>query len=61
MTDNVLFFWTVLAVIGAGAVITDARIGPFTAIGDRAQITRSTVDHSVIMEASVIEDIARKA
>lgn len=47
------------AVIGAGAVITDARIGPFTAIGDRAQITRSTVDHSVIMEASVIEDIAR--
>lgn len=46
-------------VIGAGAVIVDSTIGPFTAIGDRVTIERSTVQHSVIMEDSTISDIAR--
>jgi glucose-1-phosphate thymidylyltransferase len=46
-------------VIGEGARITDARIGPFTAIGDGVVIERSTVDHSVIMTGSRIVDIPR--
>jgi glucose-1-phosphate thymidylyltransferase len=46
-------------VIGRGARIVDARIGPFTSIGDRVVIERSSVDHSVVMEGSRIEDIPR--
>jgi glucose-1-phosphate thymidylyltransferase len=46
-------------IIGENARIVDARIGPFTAIGDCVTIERSTVDHSVIMSGSSIVDIAR--
>jgi glucose-1-phosphate thymidylyltransferase len=46
-------------VIGANARIIDARIGPFTAVGDGVTIERSTVEHSVIMEGSRVIDIAR--
>ncbi len=48
-------------VIGAGAKIIDARIGPFTAIGDDVSIERSTVSHSVIMKSAQIADIPRLA
>jgi glucose-1-phosphate thymidylyltransferase len=44
-------------VIGAGAELVDAHIGPFTAIGDGAAIERARVDHSVIMEGARIRDI----
>jgi glucose-1-phosphate thymidylyltransferase len=47
------------AVIGAGARIVDARIGPFTSIGENVTVERSTVEHSVIMEGSRVVDIAR--
>ncbi len=46
-------------VIGEGAELVDARIGPFTSLGDGVRVIRSTVDHSVVMEGSRIEDIAR--
>ena len=46
-------------VIGCGAELVDARIGPFTSIGDGVRIHRSSVDHSVIMDWSVVEDIPR--
>ena len=46
-------------VIGAGAQLEDARIGPFTSIGEGVQVRRSTVDHSVIMENSSIANIPR--
>ena len=46
-------------VIGKGAQITDARIGPFTSIGDRVVIERSSVDHSVILDGSRIIDVQR--
>jgi glucose-1-phosphate thymidylyltransferase len=45
--------------IGEGVEIVDARVGPFTSIGDGVRILRSTVDHSVIMAGSTIEDIPR--
>lgn len=47
------------AVIGENVTLTDARIGPFTALGDGVTIERSGVEHCVIMEGSRIHDIAR--
>lgn len=47
------------AVIGAGARLVDARIGPFTSVGDNAIIERSGVEHSVLMEGARVEDIDR--
>lgn len=46
-------------VIGANTTITDARIGPFTSVGAGCTVARSTIDHSVIMDQSRIEDIPR--
>jgi glucose-1-phosphate thymidylyltransferase len=46
-------------IVGKDARIVDSHIGPFTAIGDGVTITRSDVEHSVIMEASRILDIKR--
>jgi glucose-1-phosphate thymidylyltransferase len=46
-------------VIGDGARIVDSRIGPFTSIGDKVSVERSTVDHSVILAGSSVTDIAR--
>lgn len=46
------------AIIGAGARIVDSYVGPFSAIGEKVQIIRSRVEDSVIMEATLIEDVA---
>jgi len=46
-------------VIGPGAQITDARIGPFTSIGAGCTVTRASIDHSVIMDGSRVEDVRR--
>lgn len=46
-------------VIGENARIIDARIGPFTSIGDDCTVVRSTVEHSVLMDGSSVIDIAR--
>jgi glucose-1-phosphate thymidylyltransferase len=46
-------------IIGKGAVIVDSRIGPFTSIGDGVTVTRSNVDHCVLMEKSSIIDVHR--
>src|SRR5262249_17948453 len=46
-------------IIGKGATIIDARIGPFTSIGAGVTIERSGVDHSVVLEQSRIVDIHR--
>ena len=45
--------------IGAGARVEDSFIGPFSAVGERCVVSRSVVEHSVIMEDSSIVDIAR--
>jgi glucose-1-phosphate thymidylyltransferase len=37
-------------VIGAGSVVRDSFVGPFTAIGRRCVIERSEVEHSVILD-----------
>jgi glucose-1-phosphate thymidylyltransferase len=46
-------------VIGAGARIIDAHIGPFTSIGDDVVIERASVEHSILLSGSQVRDIVR--
>jgi glucose-1-phosphate thymidylyltransferase len=48
------------AVIGAGACIEDAYIGPYTSIGVGVQVRRSEVEHSIILADSVVEDLGTR-
>ena len=45
--------------IGPDTEIRDAFIGPFSAIGARCLVASSEVEHSVIMDNSIISDIPR--
>ncbi len=46
------------AIIGAGARLTDCYIGPYTAIGERCEIENAEVEHSILLEGSVVRDLA---
>ena len=48
------------AVIGAGARIEDAYIGPYTSIGADVHISRSEVEHSIVLSGSVVEDLGTR-
>jgi glucose-1-phosphate thymidylyltransferase len=48
------------AVIGPGACIEDAYIGPYTSIGGGVQVRRSEVEHSIILADSVVEDLGTR-
>src|SRR6476620_1083025 len=48
------------AVIGAGAVIEDAFIGPYTSIGDDVPVRRSEVENSFVISGSAVEDIGNR-
>jgi glucose-1-phosphate thymidylyltransferase len=48
------------AVIGAGAEIEDAYIGPYTSIGDEVRVCRAEVEHSIILSGSVVEDLGTR-
>jgi glucose-1-phosphate thymidylyltransferase len=45
------------AIIGAGAQITDAYVGPYSAIDENVKIERSEIEHSIVMEDSRISDL----
>jgi glucose-1-phosphate thymidylyltransferase len=45
------------AIIGRGARIEDAYVGPFTAIGDGVVLRASEVEHSIILEGSSVTDV----
>jgi len=47
------------AVIGAGTVLEDAYVGPFTSIGDDCRITRTEIEYSVVMAGCQVSDIPR--
>ena len=47
------------AVIGAGTVLEDAYVGPFTSIGDDCHITRTEIEYSVVMAGCQVSDIPR--
>jgi glucose-1-phosphate thymidylyltransferase len=46
-------------IIGAGAQIVDAHVGPFTSIGDDVVIERASVDHSILLAGCRVADIGR--
>jgi glucose-1-phosphate thymidylyltransferase len=45
------------AVIGAGARIEDAYVGPYTSIGEDVSICRSEIEHSIVLSGSVVQDL----
>lgn len=47
------------AVIGAGTVLEDAYVGPFTSIGDDCRLTRTEIEYSVVMAGCQVSDIPR--
>jgi glucose-1-phosphate thymidylyltransferase len=45
------------AIIGAGAVVRDSYIGPYTAIGRNCVIERAEVEHSILLEGSSVRGL----
>ena len=48
------------AIIGAGARIEQAYIGPFTSIMNNVEIRGSEVEHCIVLEGSVISDLSNR-
>ncbi len=46
-------------IIGAGSVIADSHIGPYSSIASDCEIRRSEVDNVVILQTATIVDISR--
>ena len=44
-------------IIGTGTRIVHAYVGPFTSIGPHAEIRESEIEHSIVLEGSVITDL----
>jgi glucose-1-phosphate thymidylyltransferase len=42
------------AIIGAGAVVRDAYVGPYTAVGPGCRIEHAEVEHSILLEGSSV-------
>ena len=45
------------AIIGRGAFIERAYIGPFTSVGESVSVRNSEVEHSILLEGSSISDV----
>jgi glucose-1-phosphate thymidylyltransferase len=45
------------AIIGRNSRLTDAYIGPYTAIGDAVSISHAELEHSIVLEGSSISDL----
>jgi glucose-1-phosphate thymidylyltransferase len=45
------------AILGAGALLTDCYVGPYTAIGERCEIRNAEVEHSILLAGSVVHDL----
>ncbi len=45
------------AIIGPGALIEHAYIGPFTSVGESVSVRNSEVEHSILLEGSRIADV----
>ena len=48
------------AIIGSGTLIEEAYVGPFTSIYHDCTIRRSEIEHSIVLEGSVIDDVDGK-
>ncbi|MEZ5134387.1 MAG: hypothetical protein R2699_04835 [Acidimicrobiales bacterium] len=47
------------AIIGAGTVVADSYIGPFTSIAAGCEIVEAEIEHSVVLEGSRIAGVER--
>jgi glucose-1-phosphate thymidylyltransferase len=45
------------AVIGAGARLVDAYVGPYTAVGEECLIQNAEVEHSILLAGSSVRDL----
>lgn len=45
------------AIIGRGALVENAYVGPFTSIGDGVTVRASEIEHSIVLEGSTISDV----
>jgi glucose-1-phosphate thymidylyltransferase len=45
------------AIIGAGARISDAYIGPYTAVGENCVIAGAEVEHSILLSGAEVRDL----
>ncbi|MEA2480649.1 MAG: glucose-phosphate thymidylyltransferase [Thermoleophilaceae bacterium] len=45
------------AIIGAGSHITDAYIGPYSAIGENVVIERAEIEYSIVLSGSSVRDL----
>jgi glucose-1-phosphate thymidylyltransferase len=45
------------AIVGRGTTITDAYIGPYTAVGDDVTISNAELEHSIVLSGSSIADL----
>jgi glucose-1-phosphate thymidylyltransferase len=60
LADDVVVERSILrgpCIVGAGAKIVDAYVGPFTSVGDGTHIEKSEVENSIILENCTIRDI----
>ncbi len=48
------------AIIGREAVIENAYVGPFTAIGDGVRVHGSEIEHSIVLEGSSVTDVGAR-
>ncbi len=45
------------AIIGAGTTVTDAYIGPYTALGEDVTISHAELEHSIVLSGSTVRDL----
>ena len=48
------------AVIGMGTSVRDSYIGPFTAIGPDCELSGCEIEHSIVLERSIIRNVERR-
>jgi glucose-1-phosphate thymidylyltransferase len=48
------------AIIGRGARIVHAYVGPFTSIGNDVEIRESEIEHSIVLEGSCMRDLSNR-
>ena len=48
------------AVIGARTTLRDAYVGPFTAIGPDCELSGCEIEHSIVLEKSIVRDVERR-
>ena len=48
------------AVIGAGAVLVDTFVGPYTAIGQDVRVEGTEIEHSIVLSGASIRNLGRR-